>query len=175
MRWATGNDAELWIDDIDESSEAAYVDLQVPDSVEQMSNHDPTIELDFSSQENPERLTGYSGKSPRRIWQAIYEENCFESEGAMSFRGPTGLFISPISSYRPNPRPMPRKKSVLPTYQRAAGYLNRNRFTCNFGSCLWMFYPGFNHNAHREGLLLRYRLWHQRLLGAKHRESNSTA
>jgi ERO1-like protein beta len=27
--------------------------------------------------QNPERFTGYAGKTARSIWQAIYEENCF--------------------------------------------------------------------------------------------------
>ncbi|EGG10476.1 uncharacterized protein MELLADRAFT_42127, partial [Melampsora larici-populina 98AG31] len=27
---------------------------------------------------NPERFTGYAGKSASRIWQSIYEENCFD-------------------------------------------------------------------------------------------------
>lgn len=27
---------------------------------------------------NPERFTGYSGKSAHRIWRAIYEDNCFD-------------------------------------------------------------------------------------------------
>jgi hypothetical protein len=27
---------------------------------------------------NPERFTGYSGKSAQRIWQAIYQDNCFD-------------------------------------------------------------------------------------------------
>ena len=27
---------------------------------------------------NPERYTGYKGPSPRRIWRAIYEGNCFK-------------------------------------------------------------------------------------------------
>lgn len=31
---------------------------------------------------NPERFTGYVGYSPQRIWNAIYRENCFKSEGA---------------------------------------------------------------------------------------------
>ena len=26
---------------------------------------------------NPERYTGYGGESATRIWNAIYEENCF--------------------------------------------------------------------------------------------------
>ena len=27
--------------------------------------------------ENPERFTGYSGTSARRVWKSISEENCF--------------------------------------------------------------------------------------------------
>lgn len=27
--------------------------------------------------DNPERFTGYAGESARRVWRAIYEENCF--------------------------------------------------------------------------------------------------
>lgn len=30
--------------------------------------------------ENPERFTGYAGPSANRVWQAIYEENCFSRE-----------------------------------------------------------------------------------------------
>lgn len=30
---------------------------------------------------NPERYTGYKGDSARRIWQAIYEESCFQGRG----------------------------------------------------------------------------------------------
>ncbi|XP_071835253.1 ERO1-like protein beta isoform X2 [Apostichopus japonicus] len=29
---------------------------------------------------NPERYTGYKGKSPRRIWNSIYRENCFKPD-----------------------------------------------------------------------------------------------
>ncbi|KAI9140056.1 endoplasmic reticulum Oxidoreductin 1-domain-containing protein [Paraphysoderma sedebokerense] len=29
-------------------------------------------------QDNPERFTGYTGESANRIWQAIYQENCFD-------------------------------------------------------------------------------------------------
>ncbi|CAB3408469.1 unnamed protein product [Caenorhabditis bovis] len=29
---------------------------------------------------NPERYTGYSGKSPQRVWKSIYEENCFKPD-----------------------------------------------------------------------------------------------
>ena len=39
----------------DFSDDASYVDLVI----------------------NPERYTGYSGRSPHRIWSAIYNENCF--------------------------------------------------------------------------------------------------
>lgn len=27
---------------------------------------------------NPERYTGYKGDSARRIWEAIYQESCFQ-------------------------------------------------------------------------------------------------
>lgn len=37
---------------------------------------------------NPERFTGYAGKSANRVWKAIYEENCF---GAV----PKGSFLEP--------------------------------------------------------------------------------
>ena len=33
---------------------------------------------------NPERYTGYSGHSPRRIWNAIYRENCFRYCGMLA-------------------------------------------------------------------------------------------
>lgn len=29
---------------------------------------------------NPERFTGYSGDSATKVWKAIYEENCFDSQ-----------------------------------------------------------------------------------------------
>ena len=29
---------------------------------------------------NPERYTGYRGESATRIWNAIYEENCFRRD-----------------------------------------------------------------------------------------------
>jgi len=41
--------------DIEEDEDAEYVDLRL----------------------NPERYTGYIGKSAHRVWRAIYEENCF--------------------------------------------------------------------------------------------------
>ena len=28
--------------------------------------------------DNPERFTGYIGDSPRRVWAAVYQENCFK-------------------------------------------------------------------------------------------------
>ena len=30
---------------------------------------------------NPERYTGYTGYTATRIWDAIYEENCFKESG----------------------------------------------------------------------------------------------
>ena len=29
---------------------------------------------------NPERYTGYGGQSARRIWQAMYDQSCFQGE-----------------------------------------------------------------------------------------------
>jgi ERO1-like protein alpha len=56
-RWNEGgDDSDVWIEQ-DEATGMVYVDLE----------------------QNPERFTGYTGDSPHRIWQAIYEENCFES------------------------------------------------------------------------------------------------
>lgn len=31
---------------------------------------------------NPERFTGYTGESARQVWDAIYKENCFTSQGS---------------------------------------------------------------------------------------------
>ena len=35
--------------------------------------------------DNPERFTGYSGKSAARIWRAIYTENCFKPEQEVKY------------------------------------------------------------------------------------------
>lgn len=62
--WAKHDDASdnfCIIDEYDE--EAEYVDLKL----------------------NPERYTGYKGKSAKRIWDSIYLENCFRPEKAKSF------------------------------------------------------------------------------------------
>jgi hypothetical protein len=56
--WSEGSDVDTWIEQ-DEAAGMVYVDLLA----------------------NPERFTGYKGGSPLRIWQAIYEENCFEDGG----------------------------------------------------------------------------------------------
>lgn len=37
--------------------------------------------------DNPERFTGYIGDSPRRVWRAIYEENCFKCGGVVGCSG----------------------------------------------------------------------------------------
>ena len=46
-----------------------------------ISPEDPKRQVYVSLLENPERYTGYTGDSPRRIWAAIYDENCFEEAG----------------------------------------------------------------------------------------------
>ncbi len=46
--------------------------------------------------DNPERFTGYIGDSPRKVWMAIYQENCFKCVPRLSavpgpvFRGAQG-------------------------------------------------------------------------------------
>ncbi|KAI0266792.1 endoplasmic oxidoreductin [Gloeopeniophorella convolvens] len=43
---------------------------------------------------NPERFTGYEGISARRVWRAIYEENCFgESESSLSEMSKPGVVL----------------------------------------------------------------------------------
>lgn len=52
------DDSDVWIEQ-DENANMVYVDLL----------------------KNPEKFTGYVGQSTWKIWKAIYEENCFESDG----------------------------------------------------------------------------------------------
>ncbi|GAB1598453.1 ERO1-like protein alpha isoform X2 [Argonauta hians] len=56
--WSAFDDAQMTFCEIDDelSSELDYVDLLL----------------------NPERYTGYKGRSPHRIWNSIYNENCFK-------------------------------------------------------------------------------------------------
>lgn len=56
---------------------------------------------------NPERYTGYKGKSPRRIWNSIYRENCFKPdqeittyESFATKRFVTGLCLEKRAFYR---------------------------------------------------------------------------
>ena len=42
---------------------------------------------------NPERYTGYRGESATRIWNAIYEENCFRPEDAAKDDPPDVAFL----------------------------------------------------------------------------------
>lgn len=52
----------------------AYDDAQ--DSFCYINEHDPEAEyVDLLL--NPERYTGYRGRSAHRVWQSIYLENCF--------------------------------------------------------------------------------------------------
>uniref|UniRef100_A0A8R1IGK1 HTH luxR-type domain-containing protein n=1 Tax=Caenorhabditis japonica TaxID=281687 RepID=A0A8R1IGK1_CAEJA len=62
--------------------------------LDDMDNHDDGLEDKFCEMEddesvemhyvdlskNPERYTGYAGKSPQRVWKSIYEENCFKPD-----------------------------------------------------------------------------------------------
>ncbi|KAI9442160.1 endoplasmic oxidoreductin [Lactarius indigo] len=57
---------------LDEMTEGDYVDLSL----------------------NPERFTGYVGISARRVWRAIYEENCFdEPESSLSKMSKPGVVL----------------------------------------------------------------------------------
>lgn len=47
--------------------------------------------------ENPERFTGYSGVSARRVWTSILEENCFGG-GADDICTEKRVFYRSISS-----------------------------------------------------------------------------
>uniref|UniRef100_A0A4W5QH64 Endoplasmic reticulum oxidoreductase 1 beta n=1 Tax=Hucho hucho TaxID=62062 RepID=A0A4W5QH64_9TELE len=79
--WARHDDAQDHFCELDDetSPDADYVDLLL----------------------NPERYTGYKGPSAWRVWNSIYEENCFK----------------PRSVYRPlNPLVPPRGKDALLAY-----------------------------------------------------------
>jgi len=39
--------------------------------------------------ENPERFTGYAGASANKIWQSIYQENCFTSKASLKHESPS--------------------------------------------------------------------------------------
>jgi ERO1-like protein alpha len=67
------------------------------DEIEKWRKHDEEVSnfCDVTSEDcedcahvdltiNPERFTGYSGEASRKVWRAIYEENCFSPEA-----GPT--------------------------------------------------------------------------------------
>ncbi|EGB08764.1 hypothetical protein AURANDRAFT_25681 [Aureococcus anophagefferens] len=60
--WSESGGDEVWIDQPDDESGMIYVDLKA----------------------NPEGHTGYDGEPARRIWRAIYEENCFDLDEAPS-------------------------------------------------------------------------------------------
>ena len=60
--WSESGGDEVWIDQPDDEFGMIYVDLKA----------------------NPEGHTGYDGEPARRIWRAIYEENCFDLDEAPS-------------------------------------------------------------------------------------------
>ena len=57
--------------------------------------------------ENPEGFTGYAGESAHRIWNSIYEENCFGlSEATLLHRtGKSPLDQSPATTFSLKPVP----------------------------------------------------------------------
>lgn len=63
--WSDFDDAQTTFCEIDDelSTEMEYVDLLL----------------------NPERYTGYKGRSPHRIWNSIYEENCFKPQTSYGY------------------------------------------------------------------------------------------
>lgn len=82
LEWAFGDAGEVQWKDMDEnqwvetavSSEMAFVDLTL----------------------NPDGYTGYKGKEAGKIWQAIFEANCFEDQQCMESR----TFYRLISGFR---------------------------------------------------------------------------
>ena len=60
--WSESGGDEVWIDQPVDEAGMIYVDLKA----------------------NPEGHTGYDGEPARRIWRAIYEENCFDLDEAPS-------------------------------------------------------------------------------------------
>lgn len=90
---AEAEEEEDYEDKVDSTiSEAASNDLRA------WARHDDAAAGDFCELEssdcqdcvhvdltlNPERFTGYSGESSRRVWRTIYEENCFSPVGTTS-------------------------------------------------------------------------------------------
>ncbi|KAH9810211.1 hypothetical protein DFH28DRAFT_986408 [Melampsora americana] len=70
---------------------------------------------------NPERFTGYSGTSASRIWQSIYEENCFDlipkstipSTSSVSFGFPqSGIIDSSLISPKAIPASLNGRQSL---------------------------------------------------------------
>lgn len=53
-------------------------------TVEDATVHDPKA-VYYNLHLNPERFTAYKGFGARRVWQAIYEENCFTNPAADSW------------------------------------------------------------------------------------------
>ena len=85
QNWTKYDDAQETFCELDDdsASECDYVDLLL----------------------NPERYTGYKGASPHRIWNSIYDENCFKSEdGGTSLYGSqqslAGLCLEQRTFYR---------------------------------------------------------------------------
>ncbi|XP_014784107.1 ERO1-like protein alpha isoform X1 [Octopus bimaculoides] len=66
--WSVFDDAQMTFCEIDDelSSEMEYVDLLL----------------------NPEKYTGYRGHSPHRIWNSIYNENCFKPNPTFAYGSP---------------------------------------------------------------------------------------
>lgn len=71
---AASNDLRAWAKH-DDAAAGDFCELDSGDCQD-------CVHVDLSL--NPERFTGYSGESSRRIWRSIYEENCFSPVGTTS-------------------------------------------------------------------------------------------
>ncbi|PWN43889.1 ERO1-domain-containing protein [Ceraceosorus guamensis] len=78
-------------EDEEESPEASWVDLV----------------------KNPERFTGYAGKSAQRVWRSIYEENCFGAPGAGAALLPSSSLGYVSKSQLSSPAGLPNLMSNL--------------------------------------------------------------
>ncbi|XP_041958634.1 LOW QUALITY PROTEIN: ERO1-like protein beta [Alosa sapidissima] len=81
--WARHDDAQDHFCELDDETapESEYVDLML----------------------NPERYTGYKGPSAWRVWNSIYEENCFKPRSVYRPLNPLFLFVLHLSPSRAFP------------------------------------------------------------------------
>jgi len=66
-------------EDCNSTTDDAFWSIEEPDPEELWTVYDHSEEY-INLQLNPERNTGYGGEHARKIWQAIYQENCFSGK-----------------------------------------------------------------------------------------------